>query len=72
MARGLRIQLDIYKRGQDQTLFNFYHGLYSTNVDDESLVQANVAAARQLFPKRTNDIQHYFVLAHSKRLKINA
>ena len=46
--------------------------MYSTDVDDETLVQANVTAARQLLPKTTNDIQHYFVLTHSKRLLINA
>ena len=35
-------------------------------------MQTNVAAAHQLFPKRTNDIAHYFVLSHRKRLLVNA
>ena len=73
LCGGLRIQLDIYKRGQDQSLFDFYHGLYSTDVDDQTLTQDNVAAACAMFKMRTEvDIQHYFVLSHRKRLLLNA
>ena len=70
LCEGIRIQLDIYKRGQDQARFDFYHGLYSTDVDDQTLAQSNVAAARTMSAEV--DIQHDFVLGHRTRLRLNA
>ena len=69
MCECMRIRLVTYKRGQDPSLFNFYHGLYSTDVDDQTLVQFNVSKARCQFEKqyvRDIDMHHYFVLSHSK------
>lgn len=66
MCRGLRIKFDIYKRGQDRAPFNFYHGLYSTAVDDASLVQTNVKASCQNFPsaRMTSSIISYSLIAN--------
>ena len=50
MCNFLHVELDIYKRGLDQSLFDFYHSFYSTNVDDPFLVPANVRAAIQRYP----------------------
>ena len=61
--------------GTRPVIVQLYHGLYSTGVDDEALVQCNASRARYQFQKehdRDIDMHHYFVLSHSKRLLINA
>ena len=73
MCGGFHLQLDTYRRGTDQSLFDFYTGFYNTDVDDASLTSANVQSAIRQYPIReTTEIDVYFVLSHRKRVLLNS
>ena len=66
MVQSLWIRLTTYRRGDDEFLFDFYHGLYNSN---ESL-KSMVARARKSFPS-CSDPDIVLCISHNKRILIN-
>ena len=62
------MHLEIYKRGEDQMLFDLYYGLYGRQ--DGELKQL-VKEALQRYPVRCEKPDIYMVLSHNKRMSIN-
>ena len=66
MVKSLWVRLKTYRRGDDEFLFDFYHGLY----DSKETVQAMVARARKAFPA-CSDPDLVLCISHNKRILIN-
>ena len=66
MVQSLWIRLTTYRRGDDEALFDFYHGLY----DSKETVKAMVARARKTFPS-CQDPDLVLCISHNKRILIN-
>ena len=68
LCRGLHITVTQYRRGADQALFGWYHGLYDAQEDVRQLVEES----RRRYPARGVD-QDPLVLtvSHAKRMRVN-
>ena len=66
MVASLWVHLTTYRRGDDEALYDFYHGLYDSN---ES-VKEMVARARDMFPN-FSDPDLVLCISHITRILIN-
>ena len=66
MAQSLWVKLTTYRRGDDEFLFDFYHGLY----DSTETIREMVARARSAFPS-CSDPDLVLCISHNKRALIN-
>ncbi len=56
LCNGLKIELEIYRRGEDQALFDFYFGLYKyVDEKDPAIVREWVQKAREQYPYRSGE-----------------
>ena len=66
MVKSLWVRLTTYRRGDDEFLFDFYHGLY----ESKESVREMVARARKSFPA-CSDPDLVLCISHNKRILIN-
>ena len=71
LCNFLKIEMQIYRRGEDQELFDYYFNLYQY-VDDPTLVEQLVNEARDRYPYQHGEIDHALFLSDHKRCLWNA
>ena len=78
MCGGLRVRLTQYRRGTDKELFRWYTRLYkyadANKMDRDAFVDTRdglVRLTRERYPWRGEEIDHYFVMSHAQRIRIN-
>ena len=71
LCNFLKIEMQIYRRGEEQQLFDYYFNLYQY-VDDPARVKPLVNEARDEYPYYDGPIDHALFLSDRKRCMWNA
>ena len=72
LCNGLKIELEVYRRGVDQSLFDYYFSLYQKDMTDPRVCRDCVEEACTRYPYNDEAIDHALFLSDRKRRYWNA